>query len=414
MRLGMLPPARVEQFFGYLRLLGIVLGVPVIVLADLPRAEATLLWIVQAVLVVGTAALWWWRRRSPRSGAIMHVGFALDAVVVAGWSWGFAHVAPARAWTLVFPLLADAALRYGVLGAVLGLVLAMAVFAVHSELRAADGGRPFGLLSYLYVAATLAGTAAVLAVFSLVVEQQTAVVRDQALRLAAVQRMRERLVATSSHEFRGPLAAISSGVQTVRRGLERLDPDRVRAMLDEVLRQSAHLQRLSDDLLAVARAQTEHLGLRAEPGALGETVRLAVAAAAPYRRGHLLEVQTSDVVCVLDHERLRQVVRNLVENAFKYTPDGGRVSVRAVHDGANVELTVADSGPGIPAAAQARVFEPFGRREDAIGSEVEGMGMGLYLVQQIVEAMGGALDLRSSSTGSEFIVRVPAAARIGG
>lgn len=411
MRTAAVAPAKVEQLIGRLRLFGAFLGVLAIALGDFPdSARIVLVWSTEGVLVIGTVALWLWRRRSGDTAALMHAGFALDVVVIAGFVLAFAHVTPGVAWAMAFTVLADAAMRYGARGVLLGWVLAMGLFAAHGEIRSATLDRSFGWLPILYVGAALIILAGVLAAFSHLAERQTAVVREQALRLADVQRLRERMVAASSHEFRGSLAAMVLGVDTVRGNVERLSPGRIRAILADVLQQSAHLQRLADDLQAVAQAHNDDISVRVTSADIAETIDLAVAAAARHHKAHRLEIDVPHLVCELDHMRLQQVVRNLVENGFKYTPEGGRVSVSAQHAENVLELRVGDSGPGIPAADRERIFEPFGRRSEDL-MNAEGMGLGLYLVRQIVAAMQGSVRLYTSTQGTEFVVRMPAVAR---
>jgi signal transduction histidine kinase len=406
-----LRPLRVEQVVTYLRVFGFLAGVPTIVLASFPGApRLELAWGAQAVLLLGTLGLWLWRRHA-RVGDeryLLAAGFVVDALVIAGFVLAFSHLVPNVSWAMVFTLLADAALRFGVRGAVLGLVLSALLFVVQAQAHEAATGMVTTAVAYLYVLATLAGAAGILAVFTATLERQAMLAQQQALALSAANRVRERLLAMSSHEFRGSLAAMMLASETVRANLDRLGPERVSSLLAEVDRHGRHLARLVDDLFAVAQASSEAIRVRKRWDDLDASVGQALAAADRHRNGHHLTVSVEAVACELDHERLQQVVRNLVENAYKYSPAGSRVVVMGSYHDGRVELRVGDDGPGIPAADREHVFEPFGRRRGA-AERHDSAGLGLYLVQQIVSALDGSLDLHTSSAGTEFVVVLPAA-----
>jgi signal transduction histidine kinase len=405
-----LRPLRIEQVVGYLRVLGLLAGVPTILLASFPgTARPQLAWGIQCVLLVGTVALVVWRRnlRPGDETAVLIGGFVLDALVITGYVLAFTHLRPNVAWAMVFTLLADAALRFGVRGAVLGWLLSVLLFVAQAQAHEVVTGVHTPLVSYLYVTVTLAGAGGILAVFTATLERQARTAQQQALVLAETDRVRERLLAMSSHEFRGSLTAMTLAADTVRTHLARLTPERAAALLEEVDRHGRQLGRLVDDLFAVARAQGEDVHLHPRWDDLPSTVRLALDAADRHRDRHEVSVSVEPVTCDLDHERLQQVLRNLVENAYKYSPPGSRVLVIAAHRGGAIEVRVGDEGPGIPAAEQERVLEPFARSGSAAPRE-DSAGLGLYVVQQVVTAMGGSLSLHSTPAGTEFVVSVPA------
>jgi signal transduction histidine kinase len=405
-----LQPLRVEQVVTYLRVFGLVAGVPTILLATFPGdARLQLVWGIQGVLLAGTIALVVWRH-SMRPGderAVLMAGFALNAVVIAGYVIAFSHLEPNVAWAMVFTLIADAALRFGVHGAVVGWVLSALLFLLQAQAHEAATGVGTPPVAYVYVLASLAGAAGILAVFTVTLERQAHMAQQQALALADANRVRERLLAMSSHEFRGSLAAMMLAADTVRANLERLGPERSAKLLREVDRHGTNLSRLVDDLFAVAQAQNDSIHVRRRWDDLQSSVQVALAAANRHRDGHTLTVSVEPISCEIDHERFQQVVRNLVENAYKYSPNGSRVLVIASHRGDHVELRVGDEGPGIPAGDRERIFEPFSRRRGA-ASRSDSAGLGLYVVQQIVAAMDGVLELHTSSEGTEFVVWLPA------
>lgn len=406
-----LQPLRVEQVVTYLRFFGLLAGVPTVLLAGFPgMPRSQLAWGTLVVLLLGTLALLLWRRhlRPGDEQVVLVAGFVVDALVICGFALAFTHLVPNVAWAMVFTLLADAALRFGVRGAALGLVLAGVLYVLQAQAHEAATGVRTTPVAYLYVLATLTGAAAILAVFTLTLERQARVAQQQALALADANRVRERLLAVSSHEFRGSLAAMTLASDTVRTNLGRLGPERAAALLQEVDRHGRNLSRLVDDLVTVAQASDETIGVRRRWDDLQESVDVALSAAGRHRDDHLLTVSVDPAWCEVDHERLQQVIRNLVENAYKYSPAGSRVLVIATHHhGDRLELRVGDDGPGIPAADRERVFEPFSRRRGA-ADRGDSTGLGLYVVQQVVAAMEGAIELHTSSAGTEFVVSLPA------
>jgi signal transduction histidine kinase len=401
-------PVKVEEFVGYLRIFGLLAGLLLALLTDFPsRSSEVVAWATLTTLAVATVAMWGWVHSAQRPNAAMvHVGFVVDTLLITGFVLAWAHLEPNVSWAVVFTLVADASLRYGVRGAVLGYLLAVPLFIAETWTHREITGEVTGVVGHLFVLSTLFGIAGVLGTFSHVVVQQARASHDQALALANALRVRERLIATSSHEYRGSLTAILLGVETVRTKSDRLSPARIQSTLDEVVRQTRHLERLVEDSLSVAQANTDDIGIRPRAADVADTIDLGIAAASRHRRGHLLEISVDRVTCELDHERLAQVVRNLVENAYKYSPEGSRVSVTTTYAADVLALKVADNGSGIPLADRERIFEPF-RRRPGETDRADSVGLGLYLVKQIVAAMNGSIDLRTSSSGSDFVVRLP-------
>jgi two-component system sensor histidine kinase KdpD len=210
----------------------------------------------------------------------------------------------------------------------------------------------------------------------------------------------------TSHEIRGPLTAIITGVDTIRRRADRLTPEQHDRLLDMVQSQGHQLARLVDDLMLSSELQAGTLALQLEWVDVEEAVGQALEAAAGKRQAHQLEVYIEPLRAEIDQSRFSQITRNLVENAYKYTPDRTRVSVtvKSTDDGILVE--VADDGPGIPPQKRDQLFDAFSRIEETAAGQ-EGVGLGLYVVSQIVAAMKGRIDLSSSSRGTIFTIHVP-------
>nr|MDQ3958613.1 ATP-binding protein [Actinomycetota bacterium] len=168
----------------------------------------------------------------------------------------------------------------------------------------------------------------------------------------------------------------------------------------------AQLSRLVDDLLITSQLQGGKLALHPARCDLQATVQQAIEAAGSKRGGHTLEVFVEPLHCVIDSSRVVQIVRNLVENAYKYTPPRAMVSVTASAEEGGVSIEVADDGPGIPPEKRAELFEAFSRVEETAAGR-EGVGLGLFVVSQLVEAMKGRIDVASSSQGTCFAIHIP-------
>jgi signal transduction histidine kinase len=126
-------------------------------------------------------------------------------------------------------------------------------------------------------------------------------------------------------------------------------------------------------------------------------------------RGLTLRVDAEPVEVIGDRHRLRQLTAILLDNALKYTPEGGSVSVRAARSGRSVELTVSDTGPGIPPEEQSRIFDRFVRADSARTRAAGGTGLGLAIAKWIAEAHGGRIGVESApGSGSKFVLRLPA------
>jgi two-component system, sensor histidine kinase len=238
-------------------------------------------------------------------------------------------------------------------------------------------------------------------------------VRDLLQQLERGVRERDRFLAMLSHELRNPLAAIL----TANELMEHRDP---RAFVHEravVNRQAKVLSRLVDDLLDLSRLTLGKIAIAKAPVDVAELVERCVEAHRPIAasRGVTLEVESSATACAAlgDPVRLEQVMNNLLANALKYTPRGGRVEIRVSAVGEEVEIDVADTGVGIDPKVLPRIFEPFTQADDTIDRSQGGLGIGLTLVRHLVELHGGTVFAESAGrgTGSRFVVRLPLAAR---
>ena len=234
--------------------------------------------------------------------------------------------------------------------------------------------------------------------------------REQAESLATLNRHKDQFLAMLSHELRNPLAAIQYSAQAMR--LET-DKDPIRAEAHETLdRQVSQLARLVDDLLDVSRITTGRIRLKLESLDLREIVHRAVEICRPkadQKGQRLTESSAEEAMWVQgDAVRLEQVLVNLLDNANKYTGREGLIAVTLQKEGDEVLLRVRDNGVGIAAEMLPDVFELFTQADQSLDRAQGGLGVGLALVQLLVNMHEGRVEVRSElGQGSEFIVRLP-------
>lgn len=225
------------------------------------------------------------------------------------------------------------------------------------------------------------------------------------------KRRLETFLAILSHELRNPLASIASASRllTLAQDEAQLQQETL-SMLD---RQVGIITQLLDDLLDVARVTTREIQLYQTDVELNALVHQVVGAIGPLITGRQQELSLSLADSAPwvhgDPTRLNQVVVNLLSNATKFTPEGGKVWLTVEEDGMEAVIQVRDSGMGIPADYLPHIFDLFSHKEDAIDGAQSGMGIGLSLVKSLVEAHGGTVTATSEGPGkgSEFIVRLP-------
>ena len=223
----------------------------------------------------------------------------------------------------------------------------------------------------------------------------------------SANRAKDEFLAMLGHELRNPLAPILTALELLRlRGTSGREHD----VID---RQVQHLVGLVDDLLDVSRITRGKVELRRERVGIATVIAHSVEVASPLfeRLDHTLVVDAPpDLVVLGDPTRLAQVVSNLLTNAAKYTPRGGRIAVSARRAGDAIEIVVRDNGIGIEPAMLERVFEPFAQARQAIDRAQGGLGLGLAIVANLTKLHGGTVTARSDGRGkgTEMIVRLPA------
>src|SRR6185295_11738250 len=240
--------------------------------------------------------------------------------------------------------------------------------------------------------------------------------REQAARSSAEQanRLKDQFLAIVSHELRTPLNAILGWSDILRKG--QLDPSRRARAINAIYDSSQRQARLVDELLDVSRIISGRLRLERSEVDWSEVMRAALDVARPQAEEKRIRfdvaVDPTPGPFVGDAPRLQQIVWNLLTNAVKFTPDGGRVQVRLSRVGDTIELMVADTGEGISAEFLPSVFEPFRQADGSITRRHGGLGLGLSIVKQLVEAHGGTISAESDGRGcgSRFVVHFPVSA----
>jgi PAS domain S-box-containing protein len=220
-------------------------------------------------------------------------------------------------------------------------------------------------------------------------------------------------IATASHELRTPLAAVYGAAQTLLRHDFALDEGGRDRFVSLIADESERLGRIVNEILLASQLDAGRVDLESEPFDAAELVERVVESTRAYAPpGVSVEGRVPDDLPLVeaDREKVRQVVVNLVENAIKYSPDGGRVEVGAESQEENVLFHVRDEGLGIPSDEQSRVFEKFYRVDPHMTRGVGGTGLGLYICNELVSRMGGHIWLESNAgEGSTFLFELPAA-----
>jgi signal transduction histidine kinase len=235
-------------------------------------------------------------------------------------------------------------------------------------------------------------------------------------KLLDADRRKDVFLATLAHELRNPLAPLTAAVQLIA-----ADPDRgeqIGQLAGMMSRQLDQLVRLIDDLLDVSRITSGKLNLRTEPANLAECIQGAIDQSRPLidSRKHALQVSIPEEPLVVrgDKVRLAQIVSNLLINAAKYTPPGGRIELTVVRAANEVEIVVRDNGIGIPRPMQSRIFQLFAQIDSSTTRSNGGLGIGLTIVKTLVEMHRGTIRAQSPGPGrgSTFTIRLPLMAAI--
>lgn len=244
--------------------------------------------------------------------------------------------------------------------------------------------------------------------------QQIAHQRDElqewAEALKTADRRKDEFLATLAHELRNPLAPIRNGLQILKMSPDSDQAGEIREMMD---RQMTHLVRLIDDLLDVSRVSQGKVELRIERIALQEALEDAIDVSRPLIESHqhklIVEIPEETLWVSADLTRVAQIIGNILNNAAKYTNQGGNIILKAWQDGSDAVISVTDNGLGIPADMLPKVFELFTQVDQNLDRSQGGLGIGLALVKRLVEMHQGHIFVESQGLGhgSTFTVRLP-------
>jgi signal transduction histidine kinase len=210
-----------------------------------------------------------------------------------------------------------------------------------------------------------------------------------------------------AHDLRTPMARLRA---TAESALTSTDPGTLREALADCLEESDRVVAMLNTLMDISEAETGTMALRLEPTNLADLIQQSVDLYEDLAEQRGVQIETTsegELRIPVDRNRMRQVVANLLDNAVKYTPSGGRIQIEAHRAGPDAVLSVTDTGIGIPAAELPRIWDRL-YRGDKSRSE-RGLGLGLSLVKAIVEAHGGRVAVTSApGSGSRFELRLPA------
>ena len=364
--------------------------------------------VVAPLLLVWTAKLSLPRRPGAVVEAVAIVGALFGAGAIA-----FGSVPPSAALEyVVFPVLVWGALRFGTPAAtvITAGTYAFAVWATHRGLGPFAGiGPEGGLVPLQLFMAVFAMTGLFLAAVAAEHLHARESAQEQAQELVETDRRKDEFLAMLSHELRNPPAPILHAVEL----LGHDDPRLVSKAREIIGRQSEHLTRLVDDLLDVSRITSGKVRLERRPVALKGVVDTAVDTwrhvIAQRRQELSVEVPEEPLFVEADPTRLAQVISNLLHNAVKFTPEGGRIAISAAREDGRIALRIRDDGPGIASDDLERIFDLFVQGPPSLDRPQGGLGLGLTLARRLAELHGGTVFAASGGAGqgSEFVVNLP-------
>ncbi len=233
------------------------------------------------------------------------------------------------------------------------------------------------------------------------------VLEEQNIQLVELNKTRTELINNVSHELRTPLVSIMGFSNILQR--HEIKPELIKEASEQILSAGSRLSRMIDDLIQLNRASTKGWVINVEKLDLGEIARFVVEGLAPLHKDHKFTIGFPDDYPLIDGDRklLRQVIENLMINAIKYSPDGGQIhcSISVDADKHELSLAVQDQGIGMTEKEHSRIFDRFYRAKNPKTKNIAGLGLGLSICKDVVEALNGRIDSISSfGEGSTFTV----------
>ncbi len=235
--------------------------------------------------------------------------------------------------------------------------------------------------------------------------------RGERARLEAMNKQRDDFFGIISHELKTPLTSIKSSSELLSEELANDKQPSRKRLIENIRRSAGRLETMLNDLLNIAKARSASLELNLHPTDLVPVINNAIDLCIPpiEQKRQSLSIDLPDTLppVIADPEGFEHILTNLLGNAHKFTPKGGKIQLKVHVNGSKMTMEVTDSGPGIPEEEQELIFEPFYRGEFSAGT-VKGMGIGLATVKQMVELHGGTVSAKSNAgDGSTFTVSVP-------
>jgi two-component system sensor histidine kinase GlrK len=231
-------------------------------------------------------------------------------------------------------------------------------------------------------------------------------------KLKMVDKMKSDFFSSMSHELRTPLTSIKEGISLLQDGVGGAVPEKQKRLLAILSQESRRLINLVNSVLDLSKMEAGMMTYSFEPGSLGPLIERATAEMIPLIEAKKIalktEIEAKLPVIKIDRERVLQVLRNLIGNALKFTPDGGQVRVSARLMNQEVEVSVSDTGPGIAKENFATIFEKFHQAHFKNSDHLKGTGLGLAIVKHVITAHGGKVWAESEpGQGSSFIFVLP-------
>jgi signal transduction histidine kinase len=324
-----------------------------------------------------------------------------DIVVVAAFVWLYGFDDGSLHFLLFFVLPAEAALKFGMAGAIGAWAACTAVYAARDVWTAAQYGFPVNMPSTAYRMGFLLIVSLVFGSFARRLAARTGELEDAMKRLEAEERWRSALIDMLAHDLRAPVGTATSALETLEQRAEALDSGQIRDIAGRAIRQNKRALALADDILTMARVRHEQLALQREEIALADFVRQVIAEQSA-DDGEVVDVDVPTGLTVnADARRLEQILSNLLSNARKHGRPPIAVAASTDDDG-TVKIQVVDGGEGVPADQQVELFEQF-----SVGPRRDSVGLGLWVVRTLTEAHGGSVTHSVADGRSTFEVVFP-------
>jgi len=350
---------------------------------------------------------------TPLRHILRHVAGALLGMVVLVGAFVAGHYV--ATWALTFLDLTPSAFFRVVASGTVGMLILGVLFSIFGYLEARRHSDPFNAIvaSIQRIAKGDFGARAEVPVSDdeHALGRLVTSINEMAGELETMEQLRQEFVSNVSHEIRSPLTSIQGFAEALRD--DALPPEDRRRYLAIIETESRRLGELSDNLLRLTSLEAEREPLSPEPFALDRQVRQVILAAEPLwaAKGIALEARLDPTTIRGDEALLAHVWANLLENAVKFTPEGGRISVTLAASEGAAQVRVSDSGPGIPDEARDRIFERFFKADPSRDRRTPGSGLGLALARKIVELHGGSIRAEAGSeSGAVFSVTLPSGA----